>query len=218
MCLNPCLICIRILALLIMANLICTAKSASSWSRMFLQVLFESPKDTQLYKIFCKATRCYMPSIYVTSFSPAQPILPHPGDTNLGRSPDLPWIFGAPPLMHTVLGCSVAGTVNVIVQYMGDQGTGRVLFIQVQGMDIESLLTSGTLCVSFFGLYELYRVKKLWKLWKLTSNLQSAKSAHQGCYKKVLKYQKAVKNYKTMYCLTLGSDNFFTFWLYYLKK
>ena len=95
------------------------------------------------------------------SFSPAQPILLHPGDANLGKFPNLPRIFGAPPLTRAVSGCSVAGTVNVIVQYMGDQGTGRVLFIQVQGMNIESLLISGTLRVSFFGLYELYRVKKL---------------------------------------------------------
>jgi len=37
----------------------------------------------------------------------------------------------------------------------------------------------------------------------------------EGCYEKVLKYQKqdqkAVKNHKTLYYLILGSDNLYTF-------
>ena len=43
----------------------------------------------------------------------------------------------------------LSGRDNVIVQRTGDQGTGRVLFIQVQGMDIESLLIKRNVFVAY---------------------------------------------------------------------
>jgi integrin alpha FG-GAP repeat containing protein 1 len=105
-----------------------------------------------------------------TSFSPAQPILPRPGDANLDGFPDLLLITEghvrlllSVPCTRGVPGCSVAGarrgwreirkgvdalssitdarvavfvdldedgTLDVMVRRTGDQGAGRVLFVQ----------------------------------------------------------------------------------------
>lgn len=105
-----------------------------------------------------------------TSFSPAQPILPRPGDANLDGFPDLLLITeGRVRLLLSVAcargvpGCSVEGarrgwremskgvdalssitdarvavfvdldedgTLDVMVRRTGDQGAGRVLFVQ----------------------------------------------------------------------------------------
>ena len=59
------------------------------------------------------------------------------------------YVIYSTPLTRAVSGCSAAGTVNVIVQRTGDQGTGQVLFIQVQGMDIESLLIKRNVFVAY---------------------------------------------------------------------
>ncbi|KAN0105511.1 hypothetical protein V8E52_010950 [Russula decolorans] len=105
-----------------------------------------------------------------TSFSPAQPILPRPGDANLDGFPDLLLITEghvrlllSVPCARGVPGCSVVGarrgwremrkgvdalssitdarvavfvdldedgTLDVMVRRTGDQGAGRVLFVQ----------------------------------------------------------------------------------------
>jgi len=112
------------------------------------------------------------PKLHVldTTFSPAQPILPRPGDANLDGFPDLLLITEghvrlllSVPCVRSVPGCSVAGarrgwremrkgvdalssitdarvavfvdldedgTLDVMVRRTGDQGAGRVLFIQ----------------------------------------------------------------------------------------
>jgi len=104
------------------------------------------------------------------SFSPAQPILPRPGDANLDGFPDLLLITEghvrlllSVPCARGVLGCSAEGarrgwremrkgaealssitdarvavfvdldedgTLDVMVRRTGDQGAGRVLFVQ----------------------------------------------------------------------------------------
>ena len=112
------------------------------------------------------------PKLHVldTSFSPAQPILPRPGDANLDGFPDLLLIIDghvrlllSVPCKRSVPGCSVAGarrgwremrkgvdalssitdarvamfvdldedgTLDIMVRRTGDQGAGRVLFVQ----------------------------------------------------------------------------------------
>lgn len=112
------------------------------------------------------------PKLHVldTSFSPAQPILPRPGDANLDGFPDLLLITEghvrlllSVPCARGVPGCSVAGarrgwremrkgvealssitdarvavfvdldedgTLDIMVRRTGDQGAGRVLFVQ----------------------------------------------------------------------------------------
>jgi len=108
--------------------------------------------------------------VFDTSFSPAQPILPRPGDANLDGFPDLLLITEghvrlllSVPCARGVPGCSVTGarrgwremrkgvealssvtdarvavfidldedgTLDVMVRRTGDQGAGRVLFVQ----------------------------------------------------------------------------------------